>query len=104
MEAERKSDLEDLKRMMERMTDVTEAKTDAKFKELTETIEKTQMELQTAEVSLDARTKNLQEELTETKNKLQARLEAVETRTERGSTPVAGASTVQPPTFDGKGT
>jgi hypothetical protein len=72
--------------------------------ELTDRIEKAQVELQTAEVTLDARTKKLQEELTETKNKLQARLEAVETRTERGSTPVVGASTFQPPTFDGKGT
>jgi hypothetical protein len=68
------------------------------------------MELQTAEVSLHARTRKLQDELTqtfnktcaaieETKHELQARLEAAETRTEPG-TPVAGTSTVQPPTFN----
>jgi hypothetical protein len=104
MEAKRKSDLENLKSMMERMTNVKQAKTDAKLRELTETIEKTQMELRKAEMSLDARTRKLQEDLTETKNKLQARLEAVETRTERGTTPVAGTSAVQPPIFNGNTT
>jgi iron-sulfur cluster repair protein YtfE (RIC family) len=72
--------------------------------ELTERIEKTHVELQTAEVSLNAWTRKLQEDLTETKNKSQARLEAVETRTERGTTPAAGTSTVQPPTFNGNTT
>jgi DNA gyrase/topoisomerase IV subunit A len=111
MEAERKSDLEHLKSMMERMTNVNQAKTDAKLKELTETIEKTQMELQTAEVSLDVRTRKLQEDLTETFNKtcaaieetkheLQAQLEAVETRTEGGNTLTASTSTAPPPTFN----
>jgi hypothetical protein len=104
MEAERKSDLENLKSMIERMTNVNQAKTGAKLKEFTETIEKTQTELQTAEVSLDARARKLEEDLTETKNKLQARLEAVETRTVRGTTPVTGNSTVQPPTFNGNTT
>jgi hypothetical protein len=69
---------------MEEMMNRNQAKTDAKFKELTETIEKTQLELQTAEFSLDARTRKLQEDLMGTKQELQARLEAVETRTERG--------------------
>jgi hypothetical protein len=97
---------------MERMTNVNQAKTDAKLKELTETIEKNQMELQTAEVSLDAETRKLQEDLTETFNKtcaaieetkheLQARLGAVETRTERGNTPTASTSTAPPPAFNG---
>jgi hypothetical protein len=90
---------ENLKKMMEEMMNTSQAKTDAKFKELTETIEKTQMELQTTEVSLDARTRKLQEDLIETKHELQARLEAVET-TERGNTPAAGASTAPPPTFN----
>jgi translation initiation factor 2B subunit (eIF-2B alpha/beta/delta family) len=92
---------ENLRRMMEEMTNTNQAKTDAKLKELTETIEKTQMELQTAEVSLDARTRKLQEDLIETKHELQARLEAVETRTERGNTPAAGVSAAPPPTFNG---
>jgi hypothetical protein len=83
------------------MMNRNQAKTDAKFKELTETIEKKQMELQTAEVSLDARTRKLQEDLIETKHELQAWLEAVETRTERGNTPAAGASVAPPPTFNG---
>jgi DNA repair ATPase RecN len=65
MEAEQESDLENLKSMMERMTNVNQAKTDAKLKDLTEMIEKTQMELQTAEVSLDARTRKLQEDATQ---------------------------------------
>jgi mevalonate kinase len=59
---------ENLKKTMEEMMNTSQAKTDAKFKELTETIEKTQMELQTAEVSLDARTRKLQEDLLETKH------------------------------------
>jgi hypothetical protein len=66
-------------------------------------LKKTQVELQTAEVSLDTRARKLEEDLRETKNKLQSRLEAVETKTERETTPVAGASTVQPPTFNGNG-
>jgi hypothetical protein len=80
--------------------------------ELTEKIEKTQVELQTAEVSLDARTRKLEEDLTETfkktcaaieetKHELQARLEAAETRTERGNTPTASTRTAPPPTFNG---
>jgi hypothetical protein len=40
MEVERKADLENLKSVMERMTNANQAKTDVKFKELTETIEK----------------------------------------------------------------
>jgi hypothetical protein len=124
-DADRKADRENLKGMieemnasqkemlakMERMTNVNQAKTDAKLKELTETIEKTQMELQTAEMSLDAWTKKVQEDLRETSNKtcaaieetkheLQARLEAVETRAGRGNTPTATASTAPPPIFN----
>jgi hypothetical protein len=38
---------------------MNQAKTDAKFKDLTETIHKTQLELKTAEVSFVARTINL---------------------------------------------
>jgi hypothetical protein len=75
MEAERKSNLENLKSMVEKMTNVNQAKTDAKLKELTETIEKRQMELQTAEVSLDSRTRKLHEDLTETFNKTCAAIE-----------------------------
>jgi hypothetical protein len=98
--------------MMERMTNVNQAKTDTKLKELTETVEKTQMELQTTEMSLDARTRKLQEDLTETFNKtyaaieetkheLQARLETVETRTEWGNTATVSTTTAPPPTFNG---
>jgi hypothetical protein len=77
IDANRKTDRENLKEMieemkashkeilakMERMTKANQAKTDAKLNELTETIEKTQMALQTAEMSLDARTRKLQEDL-----------------------------------------
>jgi hypothetical protein len=66
-------------------------------------LEKTQLELHTAEMSFDARTRNLQKDLIETKLELQARLEAVETRTERGNTPAVGASGTPPPTFNGGG-
>jgi hypothetical protein len=55
---------------METIWQADREKTDIKLKELTETVEKTQMELQTAEVSLDAWTRKLQEDLTETKHKL----------------------------------
>jgi hypothetical protein len=44
---------------MEWMMTMNQAKTDANFKEPTETTEKTQMELQSAEMSLDARTRKL---------------------------------------------
>jgi hypothetical protein len=112
METNRKADLENLKRMMGGITNANQAKTNAKLKEITKTIEETQMELQTAEVSLDARTRKLQENLARTFNKtcsaievtkreFQARLEAVEARTERGSTAIAGASAAQPTTFNG---
>jgi hypothetical protein len=92
---------ENLKRTMEEMMTMNQAKTDAKFKEFTETIEKTQIELQTAELSLEARTRKLQADLIETKHELQARLEAVGTRIERGHTPAAGASAAPPPALDG---
>jgi hypothetical protein len=69
METNRKAGLENLKRMMEAISDANQAKTNAKFVELTETIEKTQLELQRAEVSPDARTKKLQEDLAKTLNK-----------------------------------
>jgi hypothetical protein len=74
---------------MEDIMTMNKAITDVKFKELTQTIEKTQMELQTAEMYLDARTRRLQADLIETKHELQARLEAVETRTEGGNTQAA---------------
>jgi hypothetical protein len=86
---------------MEEMMNMNQAKTDAKFKDLTETIEKTQLELYTAEVSFVARTRNLQKDLIDTQNELQARLEAVGTRTERGNTPAVGASASPPPTIKG---
>jgi hypothetical protein len=75
-------------------------------------IEKTQMELQTAELSLDVQTRELQEDLTETfnqtcaaieeiKHEFQAQLEVVETRTEQGNAPMVGAGIAQPLTFNG---
>jgi hypothetical protein len=101
---QRKAEMEEMLSKMEERIAANQAKTDAKFKELTETVEKTQLELQTAEVSLDARTRKLREDLTETKHELQARLEAVEMRTERGNTPAVGASANPPPTFNGRST
>jgi hypothetical protein len=86
---------------MEERMNMNQAKRDAKFVDLTETIEKTQLELQTAEVSFDARPRNLQKDLIETKYEAQARLEAVETTTERGNTPVVGDIAAPPPTFNG---
>jgi hypothetical protein len=86
---------------MEEMMNMNQAKTDAKFKDLTETIEKTQLELYTAEVSFYARTRNLQKDLIDTRHELQALLEAVGTTTERGNTPAVGASASPPPTYNG---
>jgi hypothetical protein len=84
---------------METIWQADREKTDIKLKEVTETVEKTQMELQTAEVSLDARTRKLREDLTETKHELQVRLEAIEMRTELGNAPAASAIAAPPPTF-----
>jgi hypothetical protein len=74
---------ENLKKTMEEIMTTNQAKTGATFKELTETIEKTQMELESAELSLDARTRKTKtdakfKELTETTEKTQMELESAE--------------------------
>jgi hypothetical protein len=100
MKADRERADAENKAWQERMETIWQAdqeKTDIKLKEFTESVEKTQMELQTAEVSLDVRTRKLQEDLTETKHELQVRLEAIETRTEVGNAPAASAAPL--PTF-----
>jgi hypothetical protein len=48
--------------MMEEMMTANEVKTDSKLKELTETIGKTQTELQTVEVSFDAQARKFLED------------------------------------------
>jgi hypothetical protein len=94
-------------------------------KELTEKIDKTQVNLQTVKTSLDTWTKFLVESIADTRKglhvelglmfqveaqttkalieanqrELQSQLEEVEARAERGSRPAACASTAQPPTF-----
>jgi hypothetical protein len=105
-------------------------------KELTEKIEKAQVELEAVEVSLETQAKRLKENLevittdltmvdSEVKStrkealeqqrimkenieanmrEFQAQLEEVKTNAQRGSTPAVGASTVQPPTFNGNTT
>jgi predicted nucleic acid-binding Zn-ribbon protein len=62
---------ENLNRTMEEIMNMNQAKTDAKFKDLTETIERTQLELYTAKVSFDARTRNLQKVIIDTQHELQ---------------------------------
>jgi hypothetical protein len=76
--------------------------------ELTETIEKTQMELQTVEVSLDKRTRDVKEkiasiteDITSNKRKFQSQLEEIKAVAERGSRPTVGMNAAQPPTFNG---
>jgi hypothetical protein len=54
---------DNLKKTMEEMMTMNQAKTEGKLKELTETIEKTQMVLQTVELSFDTQARNLQENL-----------------------------------------
>jgi predicted nucleic acid-binding Zn-ribbon protein len=93
-------------------------------KELTETIERTQVELQTVEVPLDVQTREFRREIAairsdvtnakihgsfnETRTQIeaieresQARLEAVQARAELEGAQGVGTSTVQPPTFNG---
>jgi hypothetical protein len=97
--------------------------------EVTERVEKARVELQAVELSLDMRAKRFQEDLTMVDSEVKAtrkealeqqrlmnekieadmqefraRLEEVGAASQRGGTLSLGASTVQPPTFDGKGT
>jgi uncharacterized protein YabN with tetrapyrrole methylase and pyrophosphatase domain len=76
-------------------------------RELTETIEKAQMELQIVEVSLDTRVQDfddkitsITEDITSNERKFQFQLEKVKAVPERVSRPAACASTLQPPTSD----
>jgi hypothetical protein len=93
-------------------------------KEITETIERTQVKLQIVEVALDAQAKEFQEEIVAiradvtsakkhgtfyetrsqieaTKREPQARVEAVEARSQLGRVEGVFASAVQPPIFNG---
>jgi hypothetical protein len=102
----------------------TKQRTQNLRKELTETVEKTQVALQTVEVALCVHTREFRREIAAvrsdvtnanthgtfnetrsqieaTKRKFNARLEAVEARAELGRAQGVGTSTVQPPTFNG---
>jgi vacuolar-type H+-ATPase subunit I/STV1 len=86
-------------------------------KKLTETIEKTQVQLQRVEAALNVQTREFRREkaairsdvtnakthgtFNETRSQIKARLEAVEARAELGRARRVGTSAVQPPTFNG---
>jgi GTP-dependent phosphoenolpyruvate carboxykinase len=57
LKSDRQTERNELKEMMEGMMHANETKTDAKLEDLTERKEKTQLELQTAEMYHDATTK-----------------------------------------------
>jgi SMC interacting uncharacterized protein involved in chromosome segregation len=74
--------------------------------ELRKTIKKTQIELQTVEMSLDKRTREVEEkiasiteDITFNKQKFQSQLEDVKAVAERGSRPTVDTKAVQPPTL-----
>jgi hypothetical protein len=77
-------------------------------RELTETIVKAQIKLQTVEVSLDNRTRDgeekiasIKEDITSNNRKFQSQLEVVKAVSERGSRPTVGTKSAQPSTFNG---
>jgi hypothetical protein len=66
--------------------------------ELTETIEKAQIELQTIEVSLASIKKDI---ITSNNLKFHSQLEGVKAVVEQGSRPTVSTNAAQPPTFNG---
>jgi hypothetical protein len=75
LESDRQTEWKELKEMMEGTMQANQTKTDAKLEDLMERIEKTQIELHTAEMCHDATTKKFQEDLTKTYNKTCKRIE-----------------------------
>jgi hypothetical protein len=76
--------------------------------ELTETIEKARIELQTIEVSLDKQTRDVEEtiasikeDITSNNLKFQSQMKEVKAVALRGSRPLVGTNAAQPPTFSG---
>jgi hypothetical protein len=131
MRAELKSTIEeDIKDAMHSMrSELDETIRQRIQTEVTGKIEKARMKLQAVELSLDKQTKKFREDLTKVDieakatrkealaqqrlmnekieaemRELRARLEEVGAVPQQGSIPALGASTIQPPTFDGKGT
>jgi hypothetical protein len=104
-----RSELEEtIQHEMKDMLSYVDQKTQNLRKELTETIETTQMELQTVEVSLDKRTRDvkgkiapIKEDITSNKPKFQCQLEEVKAVAERGSRKAVGTNAAQPPKFNG---